>query len=115
MRHKGTFVWLRDQRTRYVLELNYYPPGSRFHERYVTGSEMDHLGFTIRDVEPVLARLRRAGVRRPVADFTEGSIRLTFVKDPDGIWIEFLSWTASKLKSKTKAPLIDWILPKSKR
>jgi catechol 2,3-dioxygenase-like lactoylglutathione lyase family enzyme len=92
-----------------MLELNYYPPGSRFYEKFVTGSELDHLGFTVRDVEPVLARLRKVGVRRPVADFTEGGIRLTFVTDPDGIWIEFLSWVVPK--QKLKAPLIDLALP----
>ncbi len=113
MHHKGVFVWLRDPRTRYVLELNYYPPTSRFYERYVNGSELDHLGFIVRDVEPVLARLRKIGVRKPVADFIDGSIRLTFIKDPDGIWVEFLSWPVPKLKLKRNAPLIDLVLGKS--
>ncbi len=115
MHHKGVFVWLRDPRTKYILELNYYPRGSQFHERYVPGSELDHLGFTVRDVEPVLARLRKVGMRGTVADFLEGNLRLTFVKDPDGIWVEFLSWTKRGRSLKKGAPVIDWILPKSNR
>jgi catechol 2,3-dioxygenase-like lactoylglutathione lyase family enzyme len=115
MRHKGVFVWLRDPRTKYVLELNYYPRGSRFHERYTSGSELDHLGFTVRDVEPLLARLRKVGVQRAVANFCEGNMRLTFVKDPDGIWLEFLSWTSRGRKLNKGAPVIDWIMPKSNR
>jgi len=93
MRHKGVYIWLRDPRTRHVLELNYYPPGTSFHERYARGSELDHLGFTVRDVEPILERLRKIGIRRTAADFCEGNIRLTFVQDPDGIWVELLSCT----------------------
>lgn len=112
MHHRGVYVWLRDPRTRYILELNYYPPGSRFHERYVRGSELDHLGFTVRDVEPILARLREVGMRGKVADFCEGNVRLTFVRDPDGIWVEFLSWTDRGRKLRKGAPVIDWILPK---
>jgi catechol 2,3-dioxygenase-like lactoylglutathione lyase family enzyme len=113
MHHKGVFVWLRDPRTKYILELNYYPQGSPFHERYARGSELDHLGFTVRDVEPILARLRKVGVQRSTADFYEGNIRLTFVKDPDGIWVEFLSWRQRGRKLRKTAPVINWILPKS--
>jgi catechol 2,3-dioxygenase-like lactoylglutathione lyase family enzyme len=111
MHHKGVYVWLRDPRTKYILELNYYPPSSQFHERYARGSELDHLGFTVRDVDPILARLQKIGVRRPVADFREGNVRLTFVKDPDGIWVEFLSWTERGRELRKGAPVINWILP----
>jgi len=113
MRHKGVYVWLRDRRTKYILELNYYPPGSQFHEHYARGSELDHLGFTVRDVNPILARLQKIGIGRPVADFREGNVRLTFVKDPDGIWVEFLSWTERGRKLRKSAPVINWILPNS--
>lgn len=113
MQHKGVFVWLRDPRTKSILELNYYPRGTKFHEPYTRGSEMDHLGFTVRDVEPILERLRKLGVGKPVADFIQGSIRLTFVKDPDGIWVEFLSWTERGGKLRKGAPVIDYVLPKS--
>ena len=114
MHHKGVFVWLRDPRTRYILELNYYPAASQYYERYLAGSELDHLGFTVRNVEPILTRLRKIGIRKPVADFREGNVRLTFVKDPDGIWVEFLSWTERGRELRKDAPVINWIIPKSK-
>jgi len=112
MRHKGVYVWLRDPRTKNVLELNYYPPGTSFHERYLRGSELDHLGFTVRDVEPILERLRKTGMRRIVADFCEENVRLTFVEDPDGIWVELLSWKQPRKKLAKNPPVINWFLPK---
>ena len=89
MTHGGQWVHLASPGGRLVLELNYYPKGTRFYEPYRPGSEMDHLGFFVDDVEGWLRRAARAGAERHV-EWTESGWRLAYVRDPDGIWLEFI-------------------------
>jgi lactoylglutathione lyase len=100
MLHGGTFVHLRQPGSAQRLELNYYPPKNRFHERYRPGTEMDHLGFWVDDVDRTYAQLIRKGARKAVAPFSNGGERLAYVKDPDGIWIEFFRTDKRKKKSR---------------
>jgi catechol 2,3-dioxygenase-like lactoylglutathione lyase family enzyme len=51
MRAGGIFVQLKDPRSRQVLELNYYPRGTKYYELFKNGSELDHLAFWERDVD----------------------------------------------------------------
>jgi len=106
MEHGGTWIWLRGPESPQVLELNYYPPENRFHERYRGGSEMDHVGFSVRDVKPILERLRKVGVHGPIVEFDNGSVRLTFIEDPDGVWIEFLSYNEKGRKRRRGRPCV---------
>lgn len=83
---------LRDPRTRRVVELNHYPPGSRFGGRYRSGDEVDHLDFTIGPatvgtLKATYRRLIRAG-GRPTG-YHPGTTAgwMASVRDPDGIWI----------------------------
>ncbi|HZY71448.1 MAG TPA: VOC family protein [Thermoplasmata archaeon] len=88
MEHGGEWVHLRYGRQMQKLELNFYPPGSRFHEPYRAGTELDHLGFFTSDVDYWVQRARRLGATVAV-DFSETRERLAYVRDPNGIWIEF--------------------------
>ena len=90
MKAGGTFVQLRDPRSRQVLELNYYPKRAKYYERFKNGSELDHLAFWERDVDKRYAELLANGASKAIEPFSEGGYRLAFVKDPDGIWIELL-------------------------
>lgn len=67
-----------------TLELNWYAG----RKEYKNGDEVDHLAFNVSDVDQALADLRNQGVEVAMESFNEGSSRLAFVKDPDGIWIE---------------------------
>ena len=49
MEHGGKWVHLTDPTTKQRLELNWYPKGSRFYEKYRNGSELDHIGFKVDD------------------------------------------------------------------
>jgi lactoylglutathione lyase len=100
MLHGGIFVHLRHPGSLQRLELNYYPPKNRFYEKYRPGTEMDHLGFWVDDVDRTYAHLMRRGARRAVAPFSNGKERLAYVKDPDGIWVEFFG--ADKRKKKPR-------------
>ena len=90
MKAGGVFVQLKDPRSRQVLELNYYPPGAKYHERFRSGSELDHLAFWERDVDGKYEQVLANGGAKAIKPFSEGGYRLAFVKDPDGIWIELL-------------------------
>ena len=70
------------------LELNYYPPGSKFHEKYVEGSELDHMAFSCDDVRKSYKKALAGGATSAVEPWDEEGSTLAFVRDPDGVWIE---------------------------
>jgi len=90
MDHGGVWVELKSHGSTQRLELNYYPPGSKFYEKFREGSELDHLAFWVKDVDREFARLVEKGAKRAVEPFPQGKYRFAFVKDPDGIWIELI-------------------------
>lgn len=72
------------------LELNYYPRGTKYYDKFKTGSELDHLAFWVKDVDTRYAELLKKGAKKGIAPFQQGRYRFAFVKDPDGIWIELI-------------------------
>lgn len=98
MAHGGVYVHLKSAGSPQVLELNYYPNRNRFYEPYRRGSELDHLGFWVRDVDACLDFVKGLGAKTSVEPWTEGRYRLAFVEDPDGISIEFLGLNPKKAR-----------------
>lgn len=90
MYHGGVWVELRSPNSAQRLELNYYPPNSKFHEKFKTGSELDHLAFWVKDVDKKYEQLVKRGAKRAIEPFRQGKYSFAFVKDPDGIWIELI-------------------------
>jgi len=89
MPHGGKYAQLVGPGSRQKLELNGYPPGSRFYSPYRRGEEMDHLAFVVEDAEKAYRELIRKGAKPAVPpEKAEGAE--VYVKDPDGIWIELL-------------------------
>jgi lactoylglutathione lyase len=80
----GVWQELRDPESGAVLELNYYPGDPPYRE----GDELDHLGFRVTDLKTTAARLTALGAKVRIPPFSEGSARLAFLSDPDGVWIE---------------------------
>lgn len=83
----------------FTIELNYFPKGSEAYEPYRRGTELDHLGFEVDDVDAWTDRLRRAGGKVKVKPFNSRILihgkgtfdgRAAYVADPDGIWVELL-------------------------
>ncbi len=103
MRHGGVFVHLKKPGSTQRLELNYYPPKNRFYEKYRPGTEMDHIGFWANNVDLTYAQLISKGAKRAVAPFSNGRERLAYVKDPDGIWIEFFGTDKRNKNSRSKS------------
>lgn len=100
MKHGGIFVHLKSPHSSQRLELNYYPSKTRFHEKFRTGSELDHLAFWVKDVGKQYSALvtKRAG--EAVKPFREGRYELAFIKDPDGVWIELIGLSRHSSKEK---------------
>jgi lactoylglutathione lyase len=89
MPHGGKYVHLRTPRSAQRLELNWYPPRTRFYTRYRAGDELDHLAFVVPDVKAAYRELRRKGATVAVGP-KEAEGTEVYVKDPDGIWLELL-------------------------
>ena len=90
MRHGGIWVELKSPGSPQRLELNWYPPGSRFHTKFRKGEELDHLAFRVADVDLAFREVTAKGARPEVKPFKESRYAFAFVSDPDGIWIELL-------------------------
>jgi len=90
MRTGGIFVQFKSKGSQQLLELNYYPPGKKFYEEYVEGSELDHLAFWCKDVRRSYEKVLAGGATSAIEPWDEGDYTLAFVKDPDGIWIELI-------------------------
>lgn len=88
MGHGGVWVHLAFPGAQQELELNFYPKGNPYYEPIRRGTEFDHLGFRVSDVEAWEAELRRR--RLPiVARIRESHENIVFTRDPDGNWLEF--------------------------
>jgi lactoylglutathione lyase len=79
----GEVAWLKSQGSTQVLELNCYPSSYRYGGK----QGLDHLAFEVGDAGKYYRRLSRK-YEAPIAPFHEGRWVLSYVKDPDGNWIE---------------------------
>ena len=80
----GVWEELVDPQSGAVLELNHYPDDPPYRE----GDELDHLGFEVEDLRATSERLVALGAKVRIPPFDEGTNRLTFLSDPDGVWVE---------------------------
>ena len=88
MGHGGRWVHLIFPGATQEVELNYYPRGNRFYQPPRRGTEFDHFGFRVSDVEGWESELRRR--RLPiVARIREAHENIVYTRDPDGNWLEF--------------------------
>jgi catechol 2,3-dioxygenase-like lactoylglutathione lyase family enzyme len=105
---RGIWVGLQDPRSKVKLELNWYPPNSKYGGRYHPGDALDHIGFVLGNapserLEQEHARLLRAGARpTPVTPTTTGGWMFC-VRDPDGNWVEVFRWpTAAERRAEQR-------------
>jgi len=88
MDHGGQWVQLSFPGAAQRVELNYYPRSNRFFEPFRRGTEFDHFGFRVSNVEAWERDLRRR--RFPiVARIREPYENIVYTRDPDGNWLEF--------------------------
>ena len=84
---KGETVGLVSEDGGHLLELNYYGKGSEFDTKYGVGEDLDHLAFQVEDLKKAIAEAEKAG-HPVVLDMKTKTSRWTYVKDPNGIYIE---------------------------
>lgn len=96
----GMYVQLKSQESPQELELNYYPPGKKYYEEYVEGSELDHLAFYCKDVRKSYEKVLAGGATSAVEPWDEHGYTLAFVRDPDGVWIELIGKKAKPTSTK---------------
>jgi len=101
MRAGGTFVQLKSKDSEQLLELNYYPPDTKYHEEYMEGSELDHLAFWCKDVRKSFEKVLAGGATSAIEPWDESGYTLAFVRDPDGVWIELIG---RKIKPSVAQP-----------
>jgi len=88
MEHGGQWVHLRFPGAAQRVELNYYPRSNRFYTPIRRGTEFDHLGFRVSDVDAWEQELRRWKLPI-VARIRETYENIVYTRDPDGNWLEF--------------------------
>jgi len=86
----GEWATLKSPGSDQVIELNWYLHGSTFGDPYENGSEIDHLGFEVDNLETWIRELEAKGVKILVRPYEIGGWNEAFIEDPNGIWIEFL-------------------------
>ncbi len=84
---KGETVGLVSEDGGHLLELNYYGKGSEFDTKYGVGEALDHLAFQVDDLNKAIAEAEKAGYP-VVLDMKTKTSRWTYIKDPNGIYIE---------------------------
>jgi len=89
----GKIAVLKSPRGSQRLELNWYPPKG-LHARYRQGDELDHLAFSVRDVDQFLEE-RKGEVKVVLGPYDEGRDRLAYITGPDGEWIELMALRAN--------------------
>jgi len=87
----GVVVYLKSAEGGHPLELNWYPPGSKFDSPFAPGEALDHLFFEMEKgarIESAIAHLVKHGGRLTIPPFKEGGGRIAYVDSPDGATIE---------------------------
>jgi len=85
---KGRVVGLESGDAKFQIELNYYPRSSPFYTKYAVGEGLDHLAFAVPNLDRALKEAKWLGYH-VVEEIQGKTSRWAYVKDPDGIWIEF--------------------------
>jgi lactoylglutathione lyase len=86
---KGKCATLQSKGSDLILELNYYSKDSRYSTKYMVGEGLDHLAFTVGNLDEALKEARKAGYPT-IEDIKTKSSRWAYIQDPNGIWIELL-------------------------
>jgi catechol 2,3-dioxygenase-like lactoylglutathione lyase family enzyme len=88
MQHGGTWVQLTFPGAAQRLELNFYPRNNPFYVPIRKGTEFDHLGFRVSNVEAWERELRHR--KFPIiARIREKHENIVYTRDLDGNWLEF--------------------------
>lgn len=80
---KGEFAAVRSQDSDHYIEINWYE-GQEIH----SGDELDHIAFEVDDLDATVNALASMGVKTVTGVRESPNSKWTYIRDPDGIWIE---------------------------
>jgi catechol 2,3-dioxygenase-like lactoylglutathione lyase family enzyme len=90
MAHGGVWVLMHDRISHQQVELNWYPPGSRYHTEFVPGEGLDHIGVRVNNLAAAGRQLRAAGAKLVDQIRWRGKVVLAYYEGPDGLWVELI-------------------------
>jgi lactoylglutathione lyase len=85
--NKAEIAFVKDQNG-VEIELTYW----REKKDWVDGDQLDHIAFTVDDVNRTIEEFRTKGVEiaREPYSLRGSSSKIAFIKDPNGIWLELI-------------------------
>ncbi len=57
---------------------------------YVEGDQLDHIAFSVENMDEFMETMKSSGVEIAREPYMLGTTRISFIKDPNGIWIEII-------------------------
>jgi catechol 2,3-dioxygenase-like lactoylglutathione lyase family enzyme len=106
MKDGTKLAWMRDPGTGQLVELFCLSPRSPLYVPFPRrGRAEGSLIFSVDRMAPLRSRLVRSGAK-PVREFEDGGVRLSFLRDPDGTLLEFLSWAQPSPRAARATPLL---------
>ncbi|MFH0749237.1 MAG: VOC family protein [Candidatus Bathyarchaeota archaeon] len=86
--NNAEIAFLSDRVSDVRIELTFW----RDKTEWISGDELDHLAFTVQNMDEAMETFRRQGVEIAKEPYSlKGSTaKIAFIKDPNGIWIEII-------------------------
>jgi len=86
--NKAEIAFLSDKISDVRVELTYWKDKTD----WTSGDELDHLAFTVPNMDEAMKKFRRQGVEiaREPYSLKGSTTKIAFIKDPNGIWIEII-------------------------
>ena len=86
--NKAEVAFLQDREGGDTLELTWW----KEQIDWTTGDELDHLAFSVPNMDETMAKFKKAGVKVAKEPYSlKGSTsRIAFIEDPNGIWLELI-------------------------
>ncbi len=57
---------------------------------YDEGDQLDHIAFSVENMDEFVESMKSRGVEIAKEPYMLGTTRISFIKDPNGIWIEII-------------------------
>ena len=84
--NNAEIAFLSMEGTNHNIELTWW----RGKKDYTEGDQLDHIAFSVEDLDGTIRKMRTAGVEIAKEPYLLGTSRIAFVKDPNDIWIELI-------------------------
>jgi len=90
--NNAEIAFLESEGSPFRLELTWFKSQKKFEQAAYEDRLFDHLAFTVKDIDELVARMKKEGVTVTDEPFSlgPGGSRIAFIEDPDGTLIELI-------------------------